>query len=199
MKAIETRYNGYLFRSRLEARWAVWFDALGVKWEYEPEGFDLGPAGLYLPDFWLPQLQCWFEVKGQLPNEREQQVAAALAKLTEHWVDIVYGPVGDQRVIGFRHTTGQQAHVCEIGLCYDCGMPAFGRVLHNDVFYFLGHCYACHGHVMAINRSEYLEIQADPRLLGAYRIARSARFEHGDEERTLDEIAFFRSVGDLAI
>lgn len=51
MKAIETRYKGYRFRSRLEARWAVFFDALGIKWEYEPEGYDLGEAGWYLPDF----------------------------------------------------------------------------------------------------------------------------------------------------
>jgi hypothetical protein len=42
IKAIETRYKGYRFRSRLEARWAVFFDALGVEWEYEKEGFDLG-------------------------------------------------------------------------------------------------------------------------------------------------------------
>ncbi len=30
IKAIETRYKGYRFRSRLEARWAVFFDALSV-------------------------------------------------------------------------------------------------------------------------------------------------------------------------
>ena len=30
IKAIQTEYNGYLFRSRLEARWAVFFDACGV-------------------------------------------------------------------------------------------------------------------------------------------------------------------------
>ena len=39
MKAIQTEYKGYLFRSRLEARWAVFFDACGVDWEYEPEGY----------------------------------------------------------------------------------------------------------------------------------------------------------------
>ena len=50
---IQTEYKGYLFRSRLEARWAVFFDALGVKWEYEPEGYDLGDGLLYLPDFLL--------------------------------------------------------------------------------------------------------------------------------------------------
>ena len=33
IKPIETIYNGYRFRSRLEARWAVLFDALGVEME----------------------------------------------------------------------------------------------------------------------------------------------------------------------
>lgn len=65
IKAIETQYKGYRFRSRLEARWAVFFDSLGVRWEYEKEGFDLGKSGWYLPDFWLPDYQCWVEVKGE--------------------------------------------------------------------------------------------------------------------------------------
>jgi hypothetical protein len=51
IKAIETQYKGYRFRSRLEARWAVFFDACGYNWEYEPEGFDLGNGVYYLPDF----------------------------------------------------------------------------------------------------------------------------------------------------
>lgn len=58
IKAIETIYNGYRFRSRLEARWAVFFDAAGIKYEYEPEGYDLGEAGWYLPDFYLPEVRC---------------------------------------------------------------------------------------------------------------------------------------------
>jgi len=45
MKPIETVYKGYCFRSRLEARWAVFFDALGIKYYYEHEGFDLGDTG----------------------------------------------------------------------------------------------------------------------------------------------------------
>lgn len=62
----ETRYKGYRFRSRLEARWAVFFDALGIQWEYEKEGFDLGEAGSYLPDFWLPNIYggVYIEIKG---------------------------------------------------------------------------------------------------------------------------------------
>lgn len=63
-RAIETRYKGYRFRSRLEARWAVFFDALGLKWDYEPEGFEL-PSGRYLPDFRVVSDRgvVWFEVK----------------------------------------------------------------------------------------------------------------------------------------
>lgn len=62
---IQTAYAGYRFRSRLEARWAVFFDAISLRWEYEPEGFDLGSHGWYLPDFYLPDLGggTWVEVK----------------------------------------------------------------------------------------------------------------------------------------
>jgi hypothetical protein len=51
--AIQTQYNGLLFRSRLEARWAVFFDTCGIKYCYESEGFSL-PSGNYLPDFYIP-------------------------------------------------------------------------------------------------------------------------------------------------
>lgn len=49
---LETRYGGCRFRSRTEARWAVFFDALGVPWEYEPEAYPTS-LGNYLPDFRL--------------------------------------------------------------------------------------------------------------------------------------------------
>jgi len=60
---IETRYAGCKFRSRLEARWAVFFDKLNIAWEYEPQGFLVNNTP-YLPDFLLPALQTWIEVKG---------------------------------------------------------------------------------------------------------------------------------------
>jgi hypothetical protein len=65
-KAIETIYRGYRFRSRLEARWAVFFDAVGLPFEYEKEGFVLDDGTHYLPDFWLPTLKLWLEIKGEL-------------------------------------------------------------------------------------------------------------------------------------
>jgi|GEM_PF-1538723 len=61
--AIETEYAGVRFRSRTEARWAVFFDALGLKWEHEPEAYTDGRTW-YTPDFWLPELDRFWEVKG---------------------------------------------------------------------------------------------------------------------------------------
>jgi len=70
IKAIETKYNGYRFRSRLEARWAVFFDEVGIEYEYELEGFEVvshdGEVWKYLPDFFLPKFRTWVEVKGDL-------------------------------------------------------------------------------------------------------------------------------------
>ena len=66
IKSIETIYNGYRFRSRLEARWAVFFDAAGIEYQYEPEGFEVnfdGKIYRYLPDFYLPQFDKYVEVK----------------------------------------------------------------------------------------------------------------------------------------
>lgn len=91
VKAIETVYNGYRFRSRLEARWAVFFDALGLTYEYEKEGYDLGTAGWYLPDFWLPQFPAFVEIKGQQPTQDERAKAIALALMCKVHVFICVG------------------------------------------------------------------------------------------------------------
>lgn len=74
MKAIETNYKGFRFRSRLEARWAVLFDAMGIKYLYEPEGYALSDGTCYLPDFFLPGANQFFEVKGILSHEDESKL-----------------------------------------------------------------------------------------------------------------------------
>lgn len=63
IKAIPTRYNNLLFRSRLEARWAMVLDGLKIMYTYEHEGYDLPRIGYYLPDFWMPQVKMFAEVK----------------------------------------------------------------------------------------------------------------------------------------
>ncbi len=65
--AIETRYGGHRFRSRLEARWAVFFTDIKFEYEYELEGYKLPSGACYLPDFYLPKFDAWVEVK---PHKR---------------------------------------------------------------------------------------------------------------------------------
>lgn len=66
IKAIETAYKGYRFRSRLEARWAVFFDACGVEWLYESQGYELGNGLRYLPDFVLKNVRFGKEIVDSL-------------------------------------------------------------------------------------------------------------------------------------
>jgi hypothetical protein len=63
IRAIETEYKGYRFRSRLEARWAVFFDAMGAQWDYEPQGYRLPSGRGYLPDFLLPEVNLLLDIK----------------------------------------------------------------------------------------------------------------------------------------
>lgn len=79
MKAIETVYNGYRFRSRLEARWAVFFDTLGIKYEYEPEGFVLDNGMKYLPDF---RVKC-YGYRGDFESEPFDLYVEVKGELTE--------------------------------------------------------------------------------------------------------------------
>lgn len=72
IKSIETKYNGFRFRSRLEARWAIFFDMVGLKYEYEVEGFEMNGIR-YLPDFYIPSLDRWFEIKAKPLSEREMK------------------------------------------------------------------------------------------------------------------------------
>jgi hypothetical protein len=80
IQAIETTYKGYRFRSRLEARWALFFDAMDLQWEYEVEGFELSNRKRYLPDFWLPVLDCFAEVKPKQLCKKEYKKCSLLDK-----------------------------------------------------------------------------------------------------------------------
>ena len=80
IKPIQTEYNGYRFRSRLEARWAVFFDAMGIKYEYEPEGFVLPSGKQYLPDF---KVKCWGK-RGEIGDEPFDLYIEVKGDMNEH-------------------------------------------------------------------------------------------------------------------
>lgn len=107
-RAIETRYKHRRFRSRLEARYAVLFDALAIRWDYEPEGFNLGNGLCYLPDFFLhcppafqqrfPGAGYWVEIKGTPPSPAEITKLAALCAQTNHQGYVFAGTPGEGTV-----------------------------------------------------------------------------------------------------
>ena len=98
--AIETVYDGYRFRSRLEARWAVFFKTAGIRYIYEPECFRLPSGKLYLPDFYLPDVNMrttedksgiYVEVKPYKPDSDELDYLFELSRITGKSVLLVEG------------------------------------------------------------------------------------------------------------
>lgn len=119
IKPIPTRFDGFLFRSRLEARWAVFLRALDIDFEYEMEGFRLPGVGGYLPDFYLPKVRMWAEVKPEAMNETERAKCIALA---EH---------SDRPVL---HLIGSPDFKFYTGSCFN---RIEDEVLRYEVEYFL--------------------------------------------------------------
>lgn len=99
VRAIE--YNGYKFRSQIEARWAMIFDELNIEYLYEHETYDLSHNNRrfgYLIDFFLPKLHRFIEIKNcgsTPPTYNECLKAKCLAEQNEHGYpcSILFGPI----------------------------------------------------------------------------------------------------------
>ena len=127
MQPITTIYKGYRFRSRLEARWAVFFDALSLNWTYESEGFSLA-AGWYLPDFWIENWQAWIEIKPRRFTTREFIKCKQLAVLSQKKVLLIQGqPWIDKTIVN--------VYSCdERGIALDANDPLYKRP-RNEIWY----------------------------------------------------------------
>jgi len=179
IQPIETQYRGYRFRSRIEARWAVFFDFLKIEWEYEKEGYDLGKAGWYLPDFWLPTLgECgiWCEVKGKDASELERGKCHQLQELTSTPVLLL---------------EGQVSHGPFLLFCWDLSDSSggssewdvvWGQDQDGDVTLFVlpqGSRWICWDSMFENPIDGTERIGSQHRTIMAMNKARSARFEHG--------------------
>ena len=189
MKAIDTRYAGHRFRSRLEARWAVFFDTLGVRWEYEPEGYATS-AGPYLPDFLLHLHEpVWFEVKPD-SDTLEDDRWPALVKMTHRELVITRGmPRAD-----LRDLTWENAPTCN-GWMQSWRPGEFedgpGAGWDNGRAFCI--CLTCEGvgiefegrsgrmNCCGGGDSQRWHTGEHDRIVNAYRAAHSARFEHGQQ------------------
>lgn len=60
-------------RSAWEHATAIYLDMRGIRWEYEPHRFRLSDR-TYCPDFWLPDLGVYWEVKGWFHNRHQETI-----------------------------------------------------------------------------------------------------------------------------
>ena len=189
--AIQTEYKGYRFRSRLEARWAVFFDACHVNWEYEPEGFALPNGQFYLPDFLLhgcagrSPSDLYVEVKGKM-TETDAKKIRQFSSINDFERQEISNPI--LVVAGIPY--GNDIRDIEV-FCQDLGYDGFpgingGPYPFNfetiDGDYFVAH--------PGINKngrfelfgddSNYTYDRDDVATLRAFKLARQARFEHGE-------------------
>ena len=183
IKAIETEYNGYRFRSRAEARWAIAFEHLGIEYMYEPEGYQLSDGTKYLPDFYLPESKTYFEVKGVMTGKD-------MHKITQLQKDL-----GVNIAIGYPDLTFQasdnwaenyyQINECKeeswLMKCRECGKYFFTGDLGTWM------CQCC-GYYDGDNTAEWVcagDHKSWYQEIGAkiFREARQARFEHGEKPK----------------
>lgn len=198
LKAIETEYKGYRFRSRLEARWAVFFDVCKVQWEYEPEGYVLDNGQYYLPDFLLHDVtfnhagysegnDLYVEVKGKMTEEDAKKIRQfAFPEGSEEgdlWIPEKMNPLLVLAAIPDGETIQEIERSVFDGYWLrpdSFGVDAFNfETVDGDNF----------GAMPGIGRDGKFQLfGADSSYTGdmdgiaterAYRLARQARFEHG--------------------
>jgi hypothetical protein len=197
MQAIETRYKGYNFRSRLEARWVVFFDSLGYEWAYEKEGFEKD-GHRYLPDFFLPGTCTWVEVKGsdellladaeriRVILEGDSPVPGVKGSYTgvHDWYTpapvrspglLILGDIPNPRRCLTYHQLVQQD---QRGLVFNWGVfSKKSLIVTPDLAAFFNHpADDCKWTTRVVQ----IDIEAEfQEVFNAYTAARSARFEHG--------------------
>ena len=193
MKIIETQYKGYLFRSRLEARWAV-FDECGVNWEYEPEGYVLDNGQWYLPDFLLHDVDgrvngdLYVEVKGKMTEEDAKKINAFSGIRLVEEKNMSYYTIDNPILVIGNIPSGETMEEID-SYCQDVGYTGFPDIKGGpypfnfqniDGDYFVAH--------LGVNKAgrfelfgdegSYLNARDSNSTYLAFIKARTARFEH---------------------
>ena len=189
IQSIDTVYDGYRFRSRLEAKWAMFFNEAGIEYSYEPKGIKTS-YGWYLADFFIPSMDLWIDVKGNAEAE-----PFALNKLAEICEEGQRGAiieniplVKNNSINPFESKDFKLQHNVTFGegtedglylfcSCIKCGAYGFeyeGRSARIE-------CGCDHSDISNGDRSHNYD---SPNLLKAYKVARGARFEHDERKFT---------------
>ena len=83
-------HRGWMMRSHTELLWAKVFDAADIQYLHEPGLFDT-PHGWYLPDFYMPNIGAYVEIKGIEPTDIEKEKAASVIESTGKPLVIIHG------------------------------------------------------------------------------------------------------------
>ena len=187
IKAIQTTYNGIRFRSRTEARWAVFMDTVGISYVYEPEGFVFEDGTTYSPDFYLPGQDAFLECKGIMHDD------------DIHKVKMLFKHYRKEIIVGYPNMTFDVFDECFqfkdcmsrskmpwIAKCKICGKKYFLSGEHN-----INVCRCCskswkiddeeitttvlYGY---FDESKFIN---RPEISKAFEKAKSARFEFGED------------------
>ena len=187
IKPIETVYNGYRFRSRLEARWAVFFQVMKIAFLYEPQGFHLKDGTLYLPDFYLPHFNVYVEIKSCREKDDGKAVEFALSGAEKvPGILICYGDPADHDI---RFVTFWESDESGGG-CYDTGSGDATFEFHIEDGVAVPHVYIPDSKTerqFFMTKNIFAEYMCPPMafasgamVLYAETKARQARFEHGE-------------------
>ena len=152
LKPIETCYDGYKFRSRLEARWAVFFHEAGIEYQYEPEGFSLPDGSWYLPDFYLPWFGMYIEIK---PKDIDEKLIDKAERKISNLLNS-YNPNTGRKCIVVGLFVGDPLDN-DMRICFDyCDDEGGGTIWCNFGFYF-GVC--CERHFQDHKGHTYWKLQ----------------------------------------
>lgn len=177
---IPTYYASCTFRSRLEARWAVFYDAIDIPWDYEPEGFELPSGKCYLPDFWLPQQNVWMEIKPCRPSDEDLDKIREFSetvgriilcigqpcnpkRVKSHGTDLANHCYGDGMVAMWNEDNGYRWCACRTGRHFGVEYEARGARIDCG----------CPGYEIG-GRGHSGD---DPAILDAYKVARATKFD----------------------
>jgi hypothetical protein len=178
VNVLPTMYKHYAFRSRTEARWAVFLDLAYIPFRYEYEGFDLGNIW-YLPDFWLPAHQMWLEIKGDRPTDGERCKAQQLAAGTRYPA-VVFGGDVWHTTPGYLFLPQQPDRVffpCFWAACAVC--HSVGVVLDQTYGSGVGMCQCWRQGTSHPGQGR--QTGGSRGIAAAFQSARQARFEQHDE------------------
>jgi hypothetical protein len=119
-------YKGARLRSRLAARWAVFFETLGCAWHYETRGFVREDGTAYLPDFYIVEWGHWLTISSHPPASPDLALGAEFCQAVAPLLLVAGAPVPERHDIwGWQAIDGRlellQYDQADWARCRDCG------------------------------------------------------------------------------